>query len=256
MIVRLCSRLGNVMFQYAFGRALQAKTGKPVQFVWQDSREEYPLGPYNVHADFLPFVPATTRYYEEKKFNFDPDVYNQIDNICFNGCWQTEKYFVDIAAEIRQTFTLPVVSDELAKVADRLRSTNSCFIGVRRGDYLNPSLAAYHGSCGPDYYTKAIEHIRERETNVEFFVFSDDPDWCRANMPGEVISGRFSHYCDMYLMQNCRHAVLANSTYHWFGSWLGDTQPDRIVVAPKKWFGTAPLDYSDVVPERWTKIDN
>jgi hypothetical protein len=255
MIVRLSSGLGNVLFQYAFGRGLQAKTGKPVKYIWQDSHRNYPLGPYNLNIEFVPFVPASTSHYQEKKFSFDPDVYGQPDS-CFIGCWQSARYFEHIADEIRQELTLPKISDEAQRIADRLRNTNSAFIHVRRGDYLKPWNTQYHGNLGLDYYQKAIEHIRNHQAGVDIYVFSDDPEWCRENISGEVISGKFDQYEDLYLMQQCKHAVIANSTYSWFGAWLGDTQPDRIVVAPSKWFGVAPLDYSDVVPSRWTKLDN
>jgi hypothetical protein len=255
-IVRLSSGLGNAMFMYAFGHGLQAKIGKSVKYVWQDTHREYPLGPYNVHVDFSPFLQMPYTMFKEKTFRFDPDVYDQVDSTYFDGCWQTELWFADIADEIRQELTLLKVSDEVQRVADRLRNTNSCFIHVRRGDYLKPWNQQYHGICGFDYYQKAIEHIRNHQAGIDIYTFSDDPEWCRENLPGEVISGRFDHYEDLYLMQQCRHAIIANSTYSWFGAWLGDTQPDRIVAAPSKWFNQAPLDYSDVVPSRWTKIDN
>lgn len=252
MIVRLCGGLGNAFFQYAFGRSLQARQRK-VQFLWQDEREGYALGPYNLNVDLVSSLYGPFSTYKDKAFVFDASVYDASPDIFLDGYWQSEKYFESISDEIRKELTLTMVSDEVSRTADRLREGNSVFLHVRRGDYLNPWTAQYHGNLGMDYYNKAIEYIKERVADVQVFVFSDDPGWCKGMLPCEVISGRFNRYEDLYLLSQTRHAIIANSTYSWWGAWLGE-RSDSIVVAPQRWFGTAPLDVSDVIPSRWVKL--
>lgn len=250
MLVRLCSRLGNQMFMYAFGRGLAAKTGKSVQFFWRDEQNRYELYPYPIAAELAPTPTWCVPEYREKQFTFDPAVYEQPDNTQFNGCWQSEKYFEHIADDIRRELTLPV---PVPGVESLWTKPESVAVHVRRGDYLNPSTSAYHGNLGKDYYDAAQQYVRERVPNARFYIFSDDPEWCSQNMQGEVISGKYSAHEDIALMSQCSHNIIANSSFSWWAAWLGNPE-GRIVVAPKRWFNQAPLDYSDVVPERWIKL--
>jgi hypothetical protein len=108
-----------------------------------------------------------------------------------------------------------------------------------------------------DYYTVAVQYIKARYENPKFFVFSDEPDWCRANFSGDFVvvdhNGNFPHE-DMWLMAQCKHGVIANSSFSWWGCWLGDNQNERICIAPKRWFAGANLRTDDLIPERWVKL--
>src|ERR1700686_3916128 len=127
MLVRVCSRLGNQQFMYAFGRGLEARTNNKVEFFWKDNQNQYALRPYVDVALCNPpewYVPR----FKESKFTFDPDVYKQQDLTWFDGVWQFEKYFQHIADDIRKELTLKSVSLRVQDKADLLRSSNSVFI--------------------------------------------------------------------------------------------------------------------------------
>jgi Glycosyl transferase family 11 len=115
-----------------------------------------------------------------------------------------------------------------------------------------------------DYYNAAMSYVREREPEVRFFIFSDDPDWCRSTFPHDTVVGHngwgsgnrgpATEHEDLYLMSLCNHAVICNSTFGWWGAWLGDevTRRPRIVVSPEKW--SVDGKPRDIVPERWIKL--
>jgi hypothetical protein len=108
------------------------------------------------------------------------------------------------------------------------------------------------------YYKEALALIQSYYVDSKVFVFSDDREWCLQNFMGyDVVQGT-SKYEDLWLMAQCQHAVIANSSFSWWGAWLGDwgdSKSRRIVVAPKQWFNPAAnVDASDIVPERWLRI--
>ena len=101
-----------------------------------------------------------------------------------------------------------------------------------------------------------IEMRIERPT---YFVFSDDAEWARANLP----TGQTAHfiapssdgrdYEDMHLMALCKHHIIANSSFSWWGAWL-DPRADKIVIAPSRWFRGANLDTRDLIPTAWIRL--
>lgn len=268
MVVRLQGGLGNQLFQVAFGFSVAKKRGEELYFtrfgVDNDTKRSYSLGPFKCDLKFVP--KEGDPIYSEDVFLYDPLVYQRPRNPSFSGHWQTEKYFdVPLVREILAFRNPP--SAKTQEVAELIKDAgaNSAFLHIRRGDYLWKENLTYHGGCSPGYYQMAIARIKQKAPDTKFFVFSDEPDWCRTaypnftiidhNKPGDNRAPGQEHE-DLYLMSLCRHAVIANSSFSWWGAWLGDTQPDRLVIAPKKWFTTPSLQYRDVVPERWIKLDN
>jgi hypothetical protein len=110
---------------------------------------------------------------------------------------------------------------------------------------------------GLDYYAAAVELIYTRHLDPKFFVFSDDTNWCKENFPStfHIVEGTDKHE-DLRLMASCKHAVVANSSFSWWGAWLGDNQAGRTVIAPRRWFAVEKdkADDTDIVPERWLRI--
>jgi len=286
---KLLGGLGNQMFQYAAARALADRTGTELlldvsEFASYTLRR-YELDTLRVRARVLPapaakaapgplarkasalvqrFFPVRApgqAVYREPAFHFDPGLLHQRPPVLLEGYWQSEKYFLDDAEAIRRDFTLAGEPDEANRaVLQRMQGTTAVSLHVRRGDYVsNPTAAAYHGTCSPAYYRDAVDHIAQRCGPLTLFVFSDDQDWVRANMP-------FAHptvhvdcnppdrgVWDMHLMKHCRHHVVANSSFSWWGAWLNPA-PDKIVVAPRRWFTDPSKDTSDLVPAAWTRI--
>lgn len=285
IVSRLIGGLGNQMFQYAAGRALALRRG--VAFAI-DSRA---FSDYDTHAfgmrcfqaelneapaRLLPnppaegrfqrllrrFVPSPLTVYIEKTFTFDEAVLHLPDEQYLDGYWQSEKYFVDVADVIRKDFTVRHTPSAANQAwLDQIARTHSVSLHIRRGDYVtNPSAAAVHGTCDLGYYERAVACVRETTgIDPELFVFSDDPDWVAANLrlPYQMHLVRdndaSTNFEDLRLMTACRHHIVANSSFSWWGAWL-DARSDSITVAPARWFAGDTPDARDLVPQRWTRV--
>ena len=182
----------------------------------------------------------------------------QTENSYLQGYWQSEKYFAEVVDEVRRDFQfrLPLPPADAA-LAKRIQSENSVSVHVRRGDYLKKRRIADYNVCTETYYRRAIEAIQAQVNEPVFYVFSDDPAWCQAQEffpTGTVfVSGHEgpNAYIDMQLMSLCRHHIIANSSFSWWGAWLGQSK-DAVTLAPNTWFRHHPRP--DILPERWTAI--
>ena len=142
-------------------------------------------------------------------------------------------------------------------MADKIESSMSICLNVRRGDFVtNP----HHGTCSLYYYSQAIEYIVDRVKDAYFYIFSDDIEWCKKNMQinypftmvtHDIAGEKFKYY--LKLMVDCKHYIIPNSTFGWWAAWL-NTNPDKIVIAPKQWFRKPEIDTSDVIPRGWLRI--
>jgi len=145
-------------------------------------------------------------------------------------------------------------NDVLSRVNDRwvkLEKGLTCSLHVRRGNYV--VLPKNHVVQGMDYYKEAISRMRTIGVD-RFVVFSDDLDWCRQAFIGdEFIFVRDTDYIEMFLMSRCNHNIIGNSTFSWWGAFLGDPI-GRTVIGPSRWFPHDKLDSSSIIPENWIKI--
>lgn len=273
VVVRLMGGLGNQLFQYALGRSLGAR-GKKVLFergiLDSCSARTYLLD------DFKTSVWVTDKIngpeVVERDMPYDPGVL-RMDDCTLTGYWQCEKYFLNVRKELRNELVPTVVSDKSIEIA-RQMGTNSVALHVRRSDSLSARAMPYHGLLtDSDYYSRAIEYVESRVPNCHYFVFSDDIRWCRENLKidatfvdhnpmsgvcdadGIIAKGFRGRECeDLWLMSQCQHAIIANSTFSWWAAWLGEDGRDRIVIAPKRWFVSADRDARDIVPLRWMTL--
>lgn len=179
------------------------------------------------------------------------------DAITYRGYMQSEKYFLHNRSLILDLFapTQEITEYINNKYTDILNS-NSISIHVRRGDYVN--LSEHHPLIGNDYYIAAANYITERAKVDKYVVFSDDIEYCRTLFGDSkeiTYIEREEDYIDLYLMSFCKHNIITNSTFSWWGAWLNQN-PDKIVIAPKQWFGSAKstLDTRDLIPETWIKL--
>jgi len=205
---------------------------------------------------FLPF------YYRERTFAYDENIFKQKDGTYFDGYWQTEKYFSHIRSNLRKEICEDVsLSENAKKYSHEINTRDAISIHVRRGDYVsNPNILKYHGLCSMDYYKNSIDYIKEKITNPHFFIFSDDYDWATQNFLylGKnctiIKSLESKDYEDIILMSKCKHNIISNSSFGWWGAWLNSHQ-EKIVIAPRKWFANAPkADTRDIVPETWIRL--
>ncbi len=286
IVTRLMGGLGNQMFQYAAGKALAQKLNTSLEldlsFLHKkngiETKRDFALDVFRLkpvflsetlYPDFLklkenrmfriinrkaPFL-LSRHYLSEKRFPFDPDFFNSKNNTFLDGFWQTEKYFKDISGLIRTDFefTLPLDSRNAALSAE-ISSSDSAGIHVRRGDYVNDKVTnAYHGVCGIEYYRRGVEELSRIYPDLRWYVFSDDAKWVRENLsfiPGMSVIDHntgSSSYKDMQLMSQCRHQIIANSSFSWWAAWLNKNK-DKTVIAPEKWFLKSGIDTSDIYP--------
>lgn len=192
---------------------------------------------------------------------FDPSVLESPDGSYLDGYWGVPKYF----ERIREILLMELqpkaeMSSADEDVANQISRTNSIAVHVRRGDYVTlPVAAQYHGTCSLDYYRASIEALRANISDPVLYVFSDDPAWTRENLHLDVSSVYVTHntarnaFQDLRLMSLCKHNIIANSSFSWWGAWLG-TFPQKRVCAPRRWFSGSPAS-ADMFPSSWQIID-
>jgi hypothetical protein len=171
--------------------------------------------------------------------------------VFFDGFWQHEEYFRDQAVQIRTDFTLKVPHEPAnLEFAERIRSVEAVCLHVRRLHGVPNSKRAaplaentrLHVDAG--YYQRALNHVLKPLRNPHVFVFADFPDWARENVKADVPLEFVTHngpdrdYEDFWLMSQCRHFIIANSTFSWWAAWLGNQEGKR-VVAPAAALGYA-----------------
>lgn len=283
--------LGNQMFQYAAGRALSIARGAPLRLEVSD------FSRYGIHQGFelarvfscsvtlaepedvrtvlgwqsprllrrimahrrLQFL-RSRHFMVESHFNYAAGIRDVPLPSYLMGYWQTERYFADVAETIRTDFTFrqPLNGRNL-ELAQEIGTTNAVSLHVRRGDYAsNPKALATHGVCSLAYYEAAIKYITARVEAPQFFVFSDDMEWVRANLkirhPCRYVDHNHGEesFNDMRLMSLSRHHIIANSSFSWWGAWL-NPDTEKIVVAPRKWFANG-NDVNDLFPQGWVTL--
>lgn len=146
------------------------------------------------------------------------------------------------------------------QVAQNILSVNAVSLHVRRGDYVsNLTINQFHGTCSLEYYNQAIAQIAKKVETPHFFVFSDDPEWVKSNLKIDYSITIVDHnnadknYEDIRLMSLCKHHIIANSSFSWWGAWLC-RNPNKIVIAPLKWFNDKSINTTDLIPDGWIKI--
>ena len=197
--------------------------------------------------------------YKEK--TQDQYVYNaKVSSIRFGflkGYWQTEKYFLGVENDIRKKFTFPALEDaQNIAIAEKIKSTNSVSLHIRRGDYLTDGRD-FGLSLG--YYQQAIKHINENGQEPVFFIFSDNIEWAKENIkntPAFYIDWNKNEnsYIDMQLMSLCKHNIIANSSFSWWGAWLNQNK-NKIVITPEKWMPHTKSTI-DLLNNSWIKMNN
>ena len=287
-IIEIKGGLGNQMFQAALCLAFQKKKiPAAVDFsFYQSGRQERELA-LNFFPNFYldaadkkkaaklrgygynesifdkivrKLQPSTARVFQEDvKIGYQPEVFDQNDTY-ISGYWQCEKYFSEHRKDILEMFHFPEISDDSAccKIRDRILE-DECAVSlhVRRGDYLSARYEnVYRDVCTEQYYRNAISYMRMKNPRCHFYVFSDDIPWCRERLGKENMiyvdcnRGENSPY-DMYLMSICRHNIIANSSFSWWGAWLNQHE-EKMVAAPERWFHH--MDVCDQICNSWKRV--
>ena len=281
--VKIYGGLGNQMFQYAAGRALSLRYQVPLclDISWFNQKHDanttvrtYQLGIFkNITATiqnrrsfpcqrlitrirkYLPF----SYVIREPHFAYWPGFAEITPPARLDGYWQCEKYFMDFQKEIRHDFTFPTLPEKAGHLAKLIGETpDSVSVHIRRGDYVeNPQAQAFHGNLKQDYYGKALQLIKNACGKTRLFIFSDDPHWVRENFACcghdaaivDLALPDAPHH-DMHLMSLCKHHIIANSSFSWWGAWLGEKS--GITIAPQKWSAQRSFEeYKDIYCKYW-----
>lgn len=204
------------------------------------------------------FKPRANKFVQMNAFKFDKYLFEHPDYLYFEGYFQNEKYFKESRNDILKMFSLKEALDEKNQTAlNSIEAANSVSLHVRRGDYVSlESASKCHGTCSLEYYQKAIDYIAKRVKNPHFFLFSDDIDWVvenlKINYPYTVVSfNQGKGALDLELMKHCKHNIIANSSFSWWGAWLNEN-PEKIVIAPKKW--TIEKQKGSLLLDKWIKL--
>ena len=269
VITRLIGGMGNQLFQYAFARNLSILSNKELLFdlsaFCNYKLHKYALNNFKINAkiaskDQIPrhynkggfnrkiskiidFVYPKAFEINEKKVSFDEKILIKYKgNIYLNGYWQSEKYFELNENIIREelAFINEIDIDNL-QIANNIETTNSVSIHIRRKDYLtNPLVKNVLVPCTLEYYYNAIEFINSKVNSPFYFVFSDDINWAVENLKTLkncifIRNNEQKNYIDLKLMSLCKHNIIANSSFSWWGAWL-NINPSKLIIAPSKWF--------------------
>lgn len=273
IIVRLYGGLGNQLFQYAAGRRLSVLHGTILKM---DTSQlcligrSYNLSPFSIQGNFATpqEVAALTgnsiSYFKEPSFDlsYKENILKTRRDVYLEGYWQSERYFADISQLILREFRQKDPLDlNTQKSAEKIQQSESVSLHFRRGDYVeNPKVRSLLGNLGMKYYEKCIQLVGERIEHPQFFVFSDDIDWVAENLhigyPMTFVTHNGSkNYDDLRLMSMCKHNIVANSSFSWWGAWL-NSNPGKLVLAPSRWFADPRFNTCDLVPNGWIKVDN
>lgn len=200
--------------------------------------------------------------------NITESEYNQCDDnnlisrkklILLNGYWQDFKYFEKYKDIIKKELTLKnILTDENEKYLKKIISSNSVSLHFRRGDALKPFALKRYALCSIDYYLESISYITKKIHNPIFFVFSDNIEEVKSNLkidyPVVFIKSQGPDYEHLFLMSQCKHNIIANSTFSWWAAWL-NSNPSKIVIAPEKWM-VNDNDYHARFPDSWLRFKN
>ena len=195
---------------------------------------------------------------EKANFTFEPSALSLPDSTYYDGYWQHEEYFKHIREEILSTYAFPAFDNERNQTTAQLAaSTNSCSIHIRRGDYLTDPLRK--GTTNGNYVIAAIKKMQQEVKPEKWLVFSDDIAWCQQHLASTLDAKNTSYIDwntgansihDMHLMALCRHHIIANSSFSWWGAWL--SQQDGVTIAPANWMNLE--NVCSPVPDNWIKI--
>ena len=259
IIIRMSGGLERQMFQYALYLKLTAM-GREVKFDDINEYRDEKAKPIMLSVFGLTYPRAT---WEEIKVLAMEEGY-------LDGTFQSEKYFGDIREEVRKAFQfsdladmhLPQpIYDSTVELLGRIMQTNAVGIHIRRSD-SRPNEELYENICTPEYYRAAVNYIQERYPDATYYIFSNEPKWIKGWMKDliksqiteemtreQIVAIRkkfvmvqtnteYTSYLDLLLLESCKHNIISNSSFSWWGAWLNE-YPDKIVIAPTPWMNNS-----------------
>ena len=283
--------LGNQLFQYATGKALSTRLRSPLQLDtnwfnqgWGDATPRQLLLPElklnyaiaQIESTITPpkrwrrlaqvILPLSPYILSDRPYRFNPKI-NQfkpyaIQDVYLMGYWQSFRYFDSIRKElISEIRPAKNLSAHYQTYLKKIQSTVSVMVHIRRGDYIHlPAATKVHRFLGLAYYQKGMDLFLEKDPATQFFIFSDDLNWARENLPHqericfiESTSKYNAPLEELFLMTQCQRHLIANSSLSWWGAWLS-SNPSPLVIAPRNWTNDSHKSWDDLLLPQWQRI--
>ena len=277
IITRISDGFGNQLFMYACGYAtaqrLQTKLALDISYLATNKLRSYELDKLNIISDKIITIKEHHPYiikvlsrklkhaYIKMKYSFfyDSDVYTYNkkalelnDNTYLSGYWQTEKYFINYRHDLLNMFTpkyeMPIVCKNYI---EKIKNCNSVAVHIRRGDYEKIGIC-----LDQQYYDEAFNKVEQSVQSPKYFIFSDDIEYAKQLFLNKVGSIEYITYQstnstlnDFFMMKECKHTIIANSSYSWWAAWLNKNK-SKIVVCP-----ISKKNINDRYPDNWIKIE-
>ena len=267
-IVHGQGRLGNQMFQFAYLLYLRKRCGVEMDWYLSDRgfsqlSASFPHLSVNCQTEkqtkhIRQANPKQVDYVKEHHISRTEDI--SVPKKCIThyiGYWQCHSYVEAVRDELLEAFDWKQVSSDAGLLAWVKRMEEGCSVSVhiRRGDYQSAENREIYGKvCTPDYYHRAMQRMRDTlEKKPTFYLFSDDKEWTKKHFNETdciVINVEESgqDWKDLYLMTRCEHHIIANSSFSWWGAWLG-RNPNKTVIAPEWWYYG--METPDLLPSTW-----
>ena len=220
--------------------------------------ERYRRGIMKLLSHGRPF--SRRRYLEQKGIDFDERLLVlKVDDVLYlDGLWQSERYFKDVEDIIREDLRIiPPVDILNQRMAEQIQSNNAIALHVR---WFNAPGSAVSHNLSTDYYKRAIALIEERIDSPRYFLFSDAPEAACALLAlpeGKVTfvsHNQGDAYADLWLMSQCKHFITANSTFSWWGAWLGGDRNKTVLTPSLQLVGLSAWGFDGLIPSDWVKI--
>jgi hypothetical protein len=280
--VRLWGGIGNQLFQYAFGEYLRMKTKQEVRydiasFGNSDKLRKLALEilnpelPISTDIKFSRYTRYKNRFYRllfqlnpknkfiiEDKFSLEAAyTFKDSKHYYLQGYWQNSICPNELL-KVDKRFFIPRenLPPELQNVKKTIvESQHSVALHIRCGDYLRPENINIFGVCDAAYYHKGMDLLTQKQGSVKFFVFSDDLDWVKNNitLPSNAVfipNFQVNPYWYIVLMSECKHNIISNSSFSWWGAYLNNHN-DKTVICPQKWTLTSE---KTIVLSKWLKL--
>lgn len=294
VLVRVMGGLGNQLFCYAAARRLSIVNNAELVIDDESGfvrdytyKRQYSLDNFNISARkatsserLMPFdryrrwckkkyssmKPFSRKsYIEQKQLDYDSRLidYKVLGAVYLDGLWQSENYFIDVENAIRKDLAIcPPQDTSNTRIVERIRNCNSICIHIRCFDAQSSGLSVDSQNISIDYYHKALNILSSKVDHPHYFVFSDKPDIARQRLKIPVDEVTFVNvnspednaYADLWLMSQCKHFIIANSTFSWWGAWLSNSK-DKIVISPdfiKR--GVGAWGFDGLIPKTWLLV--
>lgn len=281
IITRIKGGLGNQMFQYAIARKISLKYSDSFKLditdYGSDNFRKFGLNNFNIISVVASdeevskikypygFLSKIIRFFVFRilkiyNIGYVPSVLRKHKNIYLDGYWQSYIYYEDIIDILRQDFLLKVpLSEEKQKLEETIKKCTSVSLHIRRGDYVSDKKAnKIFNVCNLDYFKSAAEYIGTKVSNPVFYIFSDDAEWVKSNFKISFPTFYVSDYGlkdfeELWFMTCCKHNIIANSSFSWWGAWL-NKNAEKIVICPKKWVNNNTVNMNNLVPDSWVRM--